>query len=168
MRNLLTAIAALGACASLSGCFTNSQPRFADGFGLFFQDEGSDVKLAYGLADSDDVALMLQCAKGTGDVQVTDVARDGARPMLVLASDDGVSVLAAGLQSNPEGQAPLLAAQTSVDSPALEAFRNTGRISIRTGDFHYAIAATRAERLEVSRFFAACGQGRRTLGDRTA
>ena len=76
MRKLLSAIAALGACASLCGCFTDTQPRLAEGFGLYFQDEGSDVKLAYGLANSDDIALMLECAKGTGEIQVTDVARD--------------------------------------------------------------------------------------------
>ena len=168
MRKLLSAIAALGACASLCGCFTDTQPRLAEGFGLYFQDEGSDVKLAYGLANSDDIALMLECAKGTGEIQVTDVARDSARPILVLASNDGVSVLPAGLQPNPEGPAPLLAALTSVDSPALLAFRHTGRISVRNGDFRYAITATGTERVEVGRFFAACGPARRALGDRVA
>ena len=171
MRKLLTVLVAAGACLTLGGCFTDagpSGPTLAGGFGLYFQDEGSDVKLAYGLADSDDVALMLECAKGSGEVQVTDVARDSARPMLVLASNDGVSVLAASLQPNPEGQAPLLSAETSVDSPALAAFRNTGRIAVRNGDFRYGITTTSGERAEVGRFFAACGPARRPLGDRVA
>ena len=170
MRKLLILLTAAGACAGLGGCFTDmdSAPKLAGGFGLYFQDEGPDVKLAYGVADSDDVALMLQCSKGTGEVQITDVARDSARPMLLLISNDGVSVLAAGLQANPEGAAPLLAAQTSVDSPALAAFRHSGRISVRNGDFRYAITATQSERGEVGRFFAACGPARRALGDRVA
>ena len=167
MRKLLIALGAAGACIALGGCFTGSEPRLADGFGLHFQDEGSDVKLAYGLADSDDVALMLQCAKGAGMVQVTDVARDSARPVLVLASNDGISVLTASLQPNPEGVAPLLAAETSVDSPALAAFRRTGRISVRNGDFRYGIMSTGSERAEVGRFFAACGPTRGGLEGRT-
>ena len=168
MRTLLTALAAAGACVALGGCFTSAEPRLADGFGLYFQDEGSDVKLVYGLADSDDVALMLQCSKGAGEVQVTDVARDSARPVLVLASNDGVSVLAASLQPNPEGAAPLLAAQATVDSPALAAFRRTGRISVRNGDFRYGVAATGEEGAAVRRFFAACGPARSTVGGRVA
>ena len=166
MRNSLTALISIVACAGLGGCFSGNEPRLADGFGLFFQDEGSSAKLAYGLADSDDVALMLQCAKGSGQVQVTDVARDTARPVLVLASAEGASVLLASLQPNPEGQAPLLAAQTRADSPALAAFRDTGRISVRNGDFRYAITATSAERTSVDRFFAACGPARAMPGDR--
>jgi len=157
LRKLLTVLVTAGACVALGGCFADSGPSgptLAGGFGLYLQDEGPDVKLAYGLADSDDVALMLQCTKGSGAIQVTDVARDSARPALVLTSNDGVSVLAASLQPNPEGQAPLLAAQTTVDSPALVAFRHTGR--------------TGAERREVGRFFAACGPARRTQGDRVA
>jgi hypothetical protein len=168
LRKLLTVLVATGGCIALGGCFTGSEPRLADGFGLHFQDEGSDVKLAYGLADSDDVALMLQCSKGAGEVQVTDVARDSARPVLVLASSDGVSVLSASLQPNPEGQAPLLAAQTSVASPALAAFRRTGRISVRNGDFRYGITATGDERAAVGRFFAACGPARSTAGGQVA
>ena len=172
MRKLLIALAATLACGALAGCYTgkgaDSGPKLAGGFGLYFQDEGPDVKLAYGVADSDDVALMLQCSKGSGAVQVTDVARDSARPMLVLASNDGVSVLSASLQPNPEGVAPLLAARTSVDSPALAAFRHTGRIAVRNGDFRYAITATSAENAEVRRFFAACGPARSVLGDRVA
>ena len=171
MRKLFTAIIAAGACAALGGCFTDSgpsTPALAGGFGLHFQDEGPDVKLAYGIADSDDVALMLECAKGSGEVQVTDVARDSARPMLVLASNDGVSALAASLQLNPEGPAPLLSAETSVDSPALASFRHSGVIAVRNGDFRYGIRATDGERAEVGRFFAACGPARRALGDRVA
>jgi len=171
LRKLLTVLVTAGACVALGGCFADSGPSgptLAGGFGLYLQDEGPDVKLAYGLADSDDVALMLQCTKGSGAIQVTDVARDSARPALVLTSNDGVSVLAASLQPNPEGQAPLLAAQTTVDSPALVAFRHTGRIAVRNGDFRYGITATGAERREVGRFFAACGPARRTQGDRVA
>jgi hypothetical protein len=168
----MTALFAAGACVALGGCFTGSDPapklapQAAGGFGLFFQDEGSDVKLAYGVANSDDVGLMLECAKGSGAVQITDVARDQGPPSLLLVSSQGNSVLATSLQPNPEGQAPLLSAETSVGSPALAAFRRGGNLEVRNSGFRYLISATNAERLAVAQFFAACGPAKGMLGDR--
>jgi hypothetical protein len=124
------------------------------GFGLFYNDQGESVSLAYGQANSDNVSLMLECAKGSGRVQVSDIARTN-RTDLVLASGDETRALPARVEA-ADGP-PLLVADTTADAPALRAFRRTGALTVGDGRAAYAVKASAPERTEVDLFFTACG-----------
>ena len=156
---IITALFAAGAGLALAGCFQGAKPAAMNDYGLYFQHEGGDAKLAYGLANSDDVGLMLQCAKGSGRVQVSDVARDPKRTALILASLGRQSQLNAHVQADSDSAGTILVADTRADIPALTGFRATGLMQVRAGGFGYDITANPAERVAVARFFAACGQG---------
>ena len=125
-------------------------------YGLFYADEGTSVKLAYGAANSDDVSLMMMCAKGSHRIEVTDMARDGAAPTLTLVSGGQT----AQLKTSPVGGdgEPLLVAHASADLAPLAAFRRSGRIDVAYPGARYVIIATPSERAAVERFFSACDQ----------
>lgn len=153
------------AAATFAGCSYHRAERAdlaspAQGLGFFLVEEGGSAKLAYGVANSDDVGLMMECAKGSSRVLVSDVARTppAREPELILASAGERSKLKAKV-SEGLGQ-PLLTAVASTETDALEAFRKSGRIEVAYSGFSYRIAARDEERPVVRRFFDAC-EGRR-------
>jgi hypothetical protein len=129
-------------------------PTTTQGYGLFYVDEGASTKLAYGAPNSDDVSLMLQCAKGSRVVEISDLSRGGSAPILTLASEGLKADLKAAVDRG-EGAA-LVTARTGVDAPPLQAFRRSGRIDIGYAGARYGIAANAFERAGIERFFKAC------------
>lgn len=151
---VLAGVAALAACS-----YDDQHARLQAGparYGLYYNDGGQTASLAYGQPDSDNVALMLECAKGSGQVQVSDAARTGPVPQMVLVSDGYRSVLPARTEAS-DGP-PVLVADAALTAPALAGFRKTGRIEVAYGGVRYGVSADRAEQAGVARFFAACGR----------
>jgi hypothetical protein len=56
-------------------------------FGLFYMDEGPSVKLAYGAPNSDDVAFMMQCAKGSHVIEISITSHQDVDPTLTVGAD---------------------------------------------------------------------------------
>lgn len=80
----LTALTVLMAgCATVAPDPASSElastgaPQPIDGHDWFFTADGTDAKLAYGVADSDDLKLGLECVQGTGRLDITASADDG-------------------------------------------------------------------------------------------
>ena len=159
IRNVLVGLGL--AALALAGCSHDDKRAAmmlteAPQFGLFFNDQGESASLAYGEANSDNVALMLQCAKGSGKVQVSDIARSDEPPALLLASGGAKSDLGARVESLEVGP-QLLVADTAADTAALKGFRKTGRLTVGQGGDSYGVRASARERAEVDLFFTACG-----------
>lgn len=157
MLRKLVFIGAAGAL--LAACSHDDAPaRFDTGsglhYGFFFLDEGPSAKLAYGQANSDNVGMMLECAKGSRRVDVTDVVRSAPSPTLTLASGRARASLKAEVSSG-EG-APLLTATTRSDSPVLQGFRRSGTMEVAYAGLRYQMVASAKERDGVERFFNAC------------
>ncbi len=127
------------------------------GYGLFYSDEGGSAKLAYGQANSDNIDLMLQCAKGSRTVEVTNIARVPGAPKLTLVSS-GVSTELKTRVETGEG-ATLLVADAPMTSAPLTAFRRSGHLEVAQAGNRYGLTATANERQGVERFFAACERG---------
>ena len=156
-RKLCTAgFLALG----LSGCTHDETASlsFGPGYGLYYNDQGETVALAYGLPNSDDVQLFLQCAKGSGRVTVSDV--DRGKPASVLLLSSGGRRTSVPVRSDAgEGNEPgTVSGETAIDAPALAAFRKSGAIEVSLGGRRYAITASAAERAGVERFFRVCAR----------
>lgn len=161
LRSILgSAVVVVAGVAALAACsYDDQHARLQTGpshYGLYYNDGGQTASLAYGQPNSDNVALMLQCAKGSGQVQVSDAARTGPVPQIVLASAGARSPLAARIET-AEGP-PVLVADARVGTPALDGFRRTGRIEVAYGDVRYGVDADAGEKAGVARFFAACGR----------
>ena len=138
--------AALAACASVDPA--------RDARGWFFNAEG-EVKLAYGTPQSDDVALMLSCEPRSGQVAI---AQSALRP------GDGVTLASGGRRSIFYGQAEpdelnggvYVTATTTVETPVLAAFRDSGRVDIEEDGRAATLYATPAEHQQIRQFFGAC------------
>ena len=123
-------------------------------FGFHYLDEGPSAKLAYGQANSDNVGLMLQCAKGSRTVEVSDMVRSESAPTMTLASAGQRSDVAMKVEPGPG--AAIATGRTSATTPALLGFRKSGRIEVTYAGLKYGMAAKPQERPNVERFFSAC------------
>jgi hypothetical protein len=124
------------------------------GFGLFYLDEGGSAKLAYGAPNSDDVGLMLQCTKGSRQVQVSEAASAAGAPVLTLVSAGRRAELKAAVEEG-EGST-ILVANTATDAAPLQSFRRSGKLEVAYAGARVGVNATADERPGVERFFAAC------------
>lgn len=122
-------------------------------YGLHFLDLGDEARLAYGAPDSDAVKLMLQCAKGSGRIEVSDNAEAGSNH-LVLSSGDNTDELSGRIE--PGVTRPIVMATAPAAASAFRSFRENGRIAVGAGDGSYVIAANSAERPGLERFFQLC------------
>jgi hypothetical protein len=155
------AAAAAGMLAGLlAGCNPSDrapQAALQPGAGFFFNQDGPMASLAYGLADSDDVSLMLECELGSRRVRISKPADRVSGPArLILTSGDARSDLKADIEPNEESGESLASSRAPSDLPALAAFRKTGRLRVRVTGRDQTLAATPGERPIVARFFAAC------------
>lgn len=158
LRKLALGLVLTGA-AALAGCgheqkTAQVETRIAPGFGFYYLDEGPSAKLAYGEANSDNVGLMLQCARGSQVVEVSDVVRSTPAATLTLASAGQRTDLKANVESG-EG-APVVVAHAPTAAPALAAFRRSGRMEVSYAGLRYSVAAKPQEQPSVERFFSAC------------
>ena len=157
----VTALAAL----ALSGCMEGSgreqahvaPQSSAPGFSFYLMDEGPSVKLAYGQANSDNVGLMLQCRKGSGEVEITEATGTPKVARLTLVSSGTSAALKTRLDSG-EGS-PVLVASARIDAAPLAAFRRSGAIEVVRSDGRYPIKATSDDRPRIEGFFRACERG---------
>lgn len=118
--------------------------------------EADGATLAYGLAESDDVPLMMSCRSGSGRVDISRPA-ETARPQLVLSS--GESILSLHVQAEPSElhEGVFLTGDVRTADPALQTFRRVGWISVYEAGRWHGLAAHPASREGVHRFFSACG-----------
>lgn len=117
--------------------------------GWHLSHEGSMAKLAYGVANSDQLALMMTCEPGQAQAIVYgDV--EPAGPSLRKASLTAVVIdpLSGGLADE---------ARISLRDPALQKLARRGRLEVEGDAGHFELTADREERRLVSEFFAYCG-----------
>jgi hypothetical protein len=155
----LTAMTGIGLVAGvLAGCAAQDTLHTAaasfSGYGLHYVDGGDSAKLAYGRENSDNVSLMMECAKGSGHVEISDLGRKG---------DGSISLVSDGKRSDFRGSVetgegpPVVYTTARTSSPALQGFRETGKIEIKTAAARYTVAADESQKPMVDRFFEACG-----------
>ena len=156
-KRIILGLGALAGVVALAAC-THEQGRlsFSRDYGLFYNDQGDTVALAYGLPNSDDVALMLQCPKGSGRVEVSDSARDQGATAIILTADGAKTSVPVRAESGEGGESKILSGHLPLAAPALQGFRRSGLIEISNGHARYSIAVLAAQRAGVERFFKVC------------
>ena len=110
--------------------------------------EGTMAKLAYGLPDSDQLALMLTCAPGDGVAVVYgDVQPRSAG--LILASHEPQPI-------DPLSNGEAFGARLPLGDAALTGLARGGRMAVQTEAGDQQIRASRAERRMVQGFLSYC------------
>ncbi|HYC66773.1 hypothetical protein [Brevundimonas sp.] len=111
--------------------------------------EGSMAKLAYGVANSDQLALMMTCEPGQAQAVVYgDVQPDSPRLIRASMTAAPIDPLSGGMAD--ETRIPLR-------DPALQKLAASGTLAVLGDAGHFELTATGDERRLVREFFAYCG-----------
>lgn len=119
--------------------------------GWHLSHEGSMAKLAYGVENSDQLALMMTCESGQSQAIVYGDVRP-ASPRLVRAS--------ASAQIDPLSGDLLDEGRISVRDPALQQLSRSGTLMVEAEAGAFELSANPAERRLIGAFFAHCSTGR--------
>lgn len=146
------AVAALGLIAWAAQTHaTPEQPR-EPGLGWHVSHEGAMAKLAYGVENSDQLALMMTCEPGQTNAEVYgDVAPAGARLQAASAGPVAIDPLSGDLAGE---------SRMSLRDPAVRALVRDGRMPVVGEAGRSELTATRNERRLIGEFIAYCGSGR--------
>jgi len=150
----IPAVAALGLIAFAA----QSKPTVSDvqtgvaPMGWHLSHEGTMAKLAYGVANSDQLALMLTCERGQSQAVVYGDVQP-ASPRLINASTAvfAIDPLSGGLAE--ETRIPLAA-------PAMQQLVRQGKLPVDGEAGRFELTATSRERSLIGAFFAYCGTDR--------
>lgn len=117
--------------------------------GWHLSHEGAMAKLAYGVANSDQLALMITCEPGAAQAVVYGDVQP-ASPRLIKASmkAEAIDPLGGGLAD--EARIPLRA-------PVLQKLAHSGKLTVEGDAGHFELTARGEERRLVREFFAYCG-----------
>lgn len=154
LKFAIPAVAALGLIAfAAQSSASNSDAQAASGaMSWHLSHEGNLAKLAYGVENSDQLALMMTCEPGRtqatvyGDVQL-------ATPRLIHASMTETAI-------DPlDGE---LADETriSLNDPTLRDLARKGTLAVEGDAGRFELTATPKDRAQIDAFFAYCGTGR--------
>lgn len=154
LKFAIPAVAALGliAFAARSQATNSDVQTGLAPMGWHLSHEGDMAKLAYGVANSDQLALMMTCEPGQAQaVLYGDVKPAG--PRIQKASMDAVAIdpLSGGLADE---------IRLPVDDPSLKQLARNGRMAVRGDAGAFELSASREERKLIDDFFAYCGDRR--------
>lgn len=148
----IPAVAALGLIAGAAQLQT-APAEAGDGgaapMGWHLSHEGSTAKLAYGVANSDQLALMMTCEPGQGQAAVYgDVQPDSPRLLKASMTSTAIDPLSGDLADE---------ARIPVRDPALLQLVRRGELEVKGETGHFELTADDEERRLVRAFIAYCG-----------
>ena len=148
----IPAVAALGLIAvAAQSRATDAAPEATAPapMGWHLSHEGAMAKLAYGVANSDQLALMMTCEPGEPQAMVYGDVHP-ASPRLLKASMKAAAIDPLGGGLADEARIPLR-------DPALRMLADSGKLTVEGDAGHFELTATGDERRLVRDFFAYCG-----------
>jgi hypothetical protein len=162
MRMLLALSAAAAGAGVLAAC-THELATISlnPDYRLGFDDKGESVALYYGVPNSDDLSLMLECAKGSGQIELTETARSRSTTVITLTAASQKTRVP--VRFDPEGQdgsndPTVVTGHLALAAPALVAFRRSGVMEVADGHGRYVITTDARAKAAVERFFKTCGR----------
>jgi hypothetical protein len=153
LKIAIPAVAALGliAFAARSQATSPDAQTGVAPMGWHLSHEGSLAKLAYGVENSDQLALMITCEQGQTQATVYGDVRP-ASPRLVKATISTAIDPLSGAMSDES--------RISVGDPALQRLARSGKLAVEADAGQFELSATPAERRLIGDFFAYCGSDR--------
>ena len=118
--------------------------------------EDDQAKLAYGIANTDQILVMFACAAGDQTVEVFGIAAPETEAMR-FTSASLTSDVAVETEVDPLSGATVIETEMPLRSEALQGFRETGRLTLVADEGHeLPVHALQAEQAQVRAFFDHC------------
>ena len=153
LKFAVPAVAALGLIAFAAQSSASNGDMAAPGMGWHLSQEGAMAKLAYGVENSDQLALMMTCEPGRSQAVVYGDVQP-ASPRLVHAS------MSTEMAIDPLDGELAQESRISLRDPTLQDLQRRGRLTVEGEAGRFQLTATTAERALIDRFFAYCGTDR--------
>ena len=162
-------IAASGLMLALAACNTTGQPGMGlseassgapapmQGYDWFLHQDGNEAKLAYGVEESDDLKIGLDCQKNTGRLALSAVAAENAAHEIHLESGGDTERYPAEAEPSELNDGLFLTAEAKAGDPVFQRFRRVGWLAVWEGQVRHAYAPHPGSGDRVERFFAFCG-----------
>lgn len=170
----LMPLAAIGAMAGLGlaacsttaptveveGAVASSAPLPQEGYDWHLNSDDSEISLAYGMADTDDVPLDLSCEAGSKSLNLLLNVEKGHPLRIDLESGGDTQTYRAMAEPSPMTDGVDLTATVRSDDPVFLRFRKLGWLAVHTGENRRPLVATPAALPQIARFFEICEQAR--------
>jgi hypothetical protein len=132
-------------------------PAPVAGYDWFLHRDGSEARLVYGLAESDDLRLGLDCSGGSGRLALSAVGGPGAKPEILIEAGGETGRFPAASEPSQLHDGVFLTAEAAADEPVFRRFRQVGWLALWQDGERQAYAPHPASAPEIERFFAFCG-----------
>ncbi len=123
----------------------------------FYYRDGREARLVYGLAESDDLRLGLDCSQGSGRLLLSVVGRPDAKPEIHVEAGGATERFAAQSEPSQLHDGVFLTAEAAADAPVFERFRRIGWIALWLDGERQAYAPHPESTPNIERFFSFCG-----------
>lgn len=134
-----------------------SAPQPVEGYDWFYHVDGDDARLAYGLAESDDLRLGMDCRRGGGRMELSATSQDVSAKEIHVESGGDTERFPAQSEPSQLHDGAFLTAQARTNEPVFQRFRQVGWLALWHGDEREAYAPHPQSRDNIERFFAFCG-----------
>lgn len=134
-----------------------SSPAPVAGYDWFYSQESREARLAYGLAESDDLRLGLDCEQGSGRLALSAVGGPGAKAEIHVEAGGETARFAALSEPSQLHDGVFLTADASADEPVFQRFRRLGWLTMWQDGERRAYAPHPGSADNIERFFAHCG-----------
>lgn len=134
-----------------------SAPQPVEGYDWFYHADGDDARLAYGLAESDDLRLGMDCRRGAGRLALSATSQDTTAKEIHIESGGDTERFPAQSEPSEVHEGVFLTASADADEPVFQRFRQVGWLALWQGDAREAYAPHPQSRDNIERFFVFCG-----------
>lgn len=149
LKFAIPAVVALGLIAFAAQATNSDVQTGVAPMGWHLSHEGDLAKLAYGVANSDQLALMMTCGPGQAQAALYgDVKPAGPRVHKASMTSAAIDPLSGGLEDE---------VRLSIDDPALKQLARRGKLAVEGDAGAFELTANRDERKLIDDFFAYCG-----------
>ncbi len=134
-----------------------SAPQPVEGYDWFYHVDDEDARLAYGLAESDDLRLGMDCRRGSGRMELSATSHDDSAKEIHVESGGETERFPARSEPSELHDGVFLTAQARTSEPVFQRFRQVGWLALWHGETREAYAPHPASRDNIERFFVFCG-----------
>ena len=132
-------------------------PLPVDGYDWFYNTDDDTARLAYGLAESDDLKLGFDCRRGAGRLEMVAIADKGAKAAISVESGGETARFPAEAEPSQLHDGVFLSAGATTAEPVFQRFRRVGWIAQWRDGAREAYAPQPGSTANIERFFAFCG-----------
>ena len=136
---------------------SSGSPAPVAGHDWFYHRDGSEARLVYGLAESDDLRLGLDCTEASGRLVLNAMGGPDAKPEILIEAGGETGRFPAESEPSQLHEGVFLTAAADADAPVFQRFRRVGWLALWLDGERQAYAPHPESAPNIERFFAFCG-----------